>query len=341
MKEKTEVILPSIKDVTMPYLPTDDFEQVEDTDLSTGLVIKDSSGNEYVWVEVPKTIYEDSRYNTDGKPGSADEWEKIRDCLKKYTEGYSDSNCKDTNTDGKTYSEEYQNMLKSVYTHGGFWIGRYEAGIEEDTPRTNHTSLTENDHAVVKPNKIPWIYVTKNEANELAKRMNYKGVKSSLIYGIQWDLVLKYIETKKEATDSEITKKLTSKSTTIGNYYDSEFIINRGKFAKSGSPWYKYNSEDKPELVTGSKKLKQNSYSNGIMLTTGATEQTNLQNIYDIAGNVWEWTLEFSTELHPSVYNGGCYQNEGSVFSANSRSVCITAIEYNSAIGFRVGLWKE
>ena len=339
VKEKSETALPSEKDVTLPYWPTDDFEQVEDTDLSTGLVIKDSIGNEYVWVEVPKTIYKDSRYNTNGIPESANEWEKIRDCLKKYTADYSSSHTKDTDTDG-TYSEEYQNMLKSVYTNGGFWLGRYEAGIEGETTRTGHTELKTTDKAVVKPNKMPWIYVTKNEANELAKRMNYNGVKSSLIYGVQWDLVLKYIETKKEKTDSNIKTELNSKSTTIGNYFDSEFIINRGKFTNDGAHWYEYNSEENPKLVEENKKLKQSSYSNGILLTTGATEHTNLQNIYDIAGNVWEWTLEFSEPLHPSVYHGGCYQNEGSAFPANSRSICITAIEYSYAIGFRIGLWK-
>ncbi len=29
-------------------------------------------------------------------------------------------------------------MLKSVYTYGGFWIGRYEAGIEGTTTETTN-----------------------------------------------------------------------------------------------------------------------------------------------------------------------------------------------------------
>ena len=116
---------------TKPYFPNSTFSYKEG-DLSTGLVIKDSNDNEYVWVEVPTTIYSDSKYNTKGTPSSADDWEKIRDCLKAYTSDYSDSDFTDTNTDGTTYSDDYKNMLKSVYTNGGFWIGRYEAGYEID-----------------------------------------------------------------------------------------------------------------------------------------------------------------------------------------------------------------
>ena len=50
------------------------------------------------------------------------------DCLKAYTVDYSNSSYKDTNTDGITYSDDYKDMLKSVYKNGGFWIGRYEVG---------------------------------------------------------------------------------------------------------------------------------------------------------------------------------------------------------------------
>ena len=46
--------LPST-DKTTPYYPDTTFTKLEGTDLSNGLVIKDTSGNEYVWIEVPKT----------------------------------------------------------------------------------------------------------------------------------------------------------------------------------------------------------------------------------------------------------------------------------------------
>ncbi len=323
------------KGITLPegFAPT----KIEGEDsIDDGLVITDGYGNEYVWVEVPTTIYSDSKYNAKGIPSSADDWEKIRDCLKAYTVDYSDSSFKDTNTDGTTYSDDYKKMLKSVYTNGGFWIGRYEAGLEGDTPRTSHTEISPSDKAVVKQNKIPYNYVKRDEAQELATRMNYNECTSSLIFGIQWDLVLKYIETKNATTKSN----LISDSTTIGNYYNSAFTLNRGKFAQNSelSKWYNFNSEEKTTLVTGSKKEKQSSGKNGILLTTGATEATRLQNIYDIAGNVWEWTLEFYDTNYPCVTGGGSYYNNGSNRPAKDRNNGNTSSSYND-IGFRVGLW--
>ena len=327
--------LPS-REETKPYFPNSTFSYKEG-DLSTGLVIKDSNDNEYVWVEVPKTIYLDSKYNAKGIPGSADDWEKIRDCLKAYTEEYSDSSYKDTNTNGTTYSVDYQNMLKSVYTNGGFWIGRYESGLEGDTPRTSNTAISASDKAVIKPNMYPYNYVKRDEAQTLAQKMDYGDCKGSLIFGIQWDLVLKYIETKNPAQKSN----LLTNSTSIGNYYNSSFELKRGKFAQNGvlSDWKVYNSEEKPTLVTGSKKKEQGSYENGILLTTGATEATNLQNIYDIAGNVHEWTLEFYTTSLPCVYRGGSSGSSGSDSPAKYRYSFFTS-SYNLSVGFRVGLWK-
>ena len=340
--------LPS-REETKPYFPNSTFSYKEG-DLSTGLVIKDSNDNEYVWVEVPTTIYSDSKYNTKGTPSSADDWEKIRDCLKAYTVDYSDSSYKDTNTDGTTYSDDYKNMLKSVYTNGGFWIGRYEAGLEGDTPRTAYTEISASDKAVIKPNVYPYNYVKRDEAQTLAQKMNYGDCKGSLIFGIQWDLTLKYIEEKtvevakeanKDKVRTDIKRKLTSKSTTIGNYRNSAFILNRGKFAQYNalSKWYNFNSEEKPTLVTESKKKEQGSDSNAILLTTGATEATSLQNIYDIAGNVWEWTLEFCNTSSPCIGRGGSCIYDGWSIPAKNR-IDFNIGNFYGDIGFRVGLWK-
>ena len=342
--------LPS-REETKPYFPNSTFSYKEG-DLRTGLVIKDSNNNEYVWVEVPTTIYDNTTYNNNGanKPKNTDEWEKIRECLKAYTVDYSDSSYKDTNTDGTTYSVDYQNMLKSVYTKGGFWIGRYEAGLEGDTPRASYTAISASDKAVIKPNMYPYNYVKRDEAQTLAQKMDYGDCKGSLIFGIQWDLALKYIEEKtvetveeanKDKVRTDIKRKLTSKSTTIGNYRNSAFILNRGKFAQYNalSKWYNFNSEEKPTLVTGSNKKEQSLYENGILLTTGATEATNLQNIYDIAGNVWEWTLEFYSTSLPCVIRGGSCYDSGSSYPAKNR-ISDNIGSYYDGIGFRVGLWK-
>ncbi len=320
---------------TTPYLPNNTFSYKEG-DLSSGLVIKDASNNEYVWVEVPTTIYENTDYNSNGanKPSGSGDYANIEACLKTYTSDYSDSSYSDTNT---SFEELYQNMLKSVYENGGFWIGRYEAGIETDTPRTAHVDITASDKAVVKQNKIPYNYVTRDEAQELATKMNYEDCTSSLIFGMQWDLILKYIETKNVTSQSN----LITDSSEIGNYYNSEFLLSRGKFAQYNAlaNWYKFDDKSKTNLVNERKKISQKLYENGILLTTGATEVTGLQKIYDIAGNVWEWTLEFSETIGPCVARGGCYRDSGLSKFTKSRGADNTVNSYDY-LGFRVGLWK-
>ena len=110
---------------TFPYLPNNTFSYKEGN-LNLGLVIQDSIQNEYVWVEVPTTIYEDTSYNNNGskKPHNNEDYSNIEACLKAYTNDYKNDNFSDTNPD---FITEYQNMLKIVYNNGGFCIGRYEA----------------------------------------------------------------------------------------------------------------------------------------------------------------------------------------------------------------------
>ena len=100
-----------------------------------------------------------------------------------------------------------------------------------------------------------------------------------------------------------------------------------------------YGDSIYPTLVTGSQKQAQSSNSNAILLTTGATEATNLQNIYDIAGNVWEWTLEFYSTSLPCVIRGGSCYDSGSSYPAKNR-ISDNIGSYYDGIGFRVGLWK-
>ncbi len=335
---------------TTPYLPNSTFSKKEG-DLSTGLVIKDSNDNEYVWVEVPTTIYDNTTYNNNGanKPQNADEWEKIRDCLKAYTVDYSDSDFKDTNTDGTTYSDDYKNMLKSVYTNGGFWIGRYEAGYEIDKSKGETVRYYGTDYntehpitqkVVIKKNAYPYNWVRRDQAQTLAEGMNYTGATSSLIYGVQWDLTLKYIEEKtveaveeanKDKVRTDIKRDLISYSTKIGNYIDNLWNITNvnAKYSTNGGNTFNVCQYQKTASAE-------------VLLTTGADTSFSLMNIYDIAGNVWEWTREFFlyNTSEACVCTGGSCYSPGSLIPAKYRYRSFVTSSSDPSVGFRLGLWK-
>ena len=343
---------------TAPYFPDNTFTKKEGT-IDTGLVIKDASGNEYVWVVVPRTT---AVYKTTGlgKTTFTDaDYTSIEKDLKDYTStyvttsGYSDTWYADNQNEGWLSETEYKtlknSMLKSVYENGGFYVGRYEAGIIEN--RTSE-SATNSDGKytiegmpvpVTKADAYPYTYVTRTQAQNLASNVNSGTKTSSLMFGVQWDLVLAFMHNKGNIADST----LTSNSTTIGNYINSTFDLNRGKYAQYGqlgNEWKNFDSALGSIVVSNEttgkmKKTEQSSDSNSILITTGGTEQSKVMNIYDIAGNVWEWTLEkTSITINPCAYRGGSYSYAGSNGPAAYRNYTSTDGSYDS-VGFRVSLF--
>ena len=139
----------------------------------------------------------------------------------------------------KQLQEEFNEMVESVDTYGGFYIGRYETG-----------NLSQAKAVVQKNN------TDINNQNWYNMYMKCKTVAggteatSSMIWGCQWDATMKWFLNCGGQTATYVTD-----STGKGNY--------------SGS------------LLT-----------NG----TGSVEEYSVNNIYDMAGNVWDWTLE---NTHP------------------------------------------
>ena len=326
---------------TVPYLPSDDFHYDTSTSIDTGLVIKDANGNEYVWVVVPRTI---AVYKTTGlgKTTFTDaDYTSIENDLKEYTKTYrngtdnSDTYAADDKNvgwfaDETAYNNLKNSMLKSVYENGGFYVGRYEAGIE--TTGTNRTSNTEKSSdgkytiegmptPVTKADAYPYTYVTRTQAQNLASKVNAGTKTSSLMFGVQWDLVLAFMHNKGNIADST----LTSNSTAIGNYNDNLWTITNanaqylssGKFVQCPNPFKKESNSS-------------------ILLTTGADSSFSVQNIYDLAGNVWEWTLE-KTSFRPCADRGGGFDVTGSFGRAAGRVINSSDFSYNG--GFRVSLF--
>ena len=362
--------LPSVANETTPYYPDETFTKEEGTNLDNGLVIKDSIGNEYVWIEVPKSLYANSSYNTetttgDQKPSNSTDYDKIEYCLHKYTDyyrrnrnssgtltSYTDTYSSDaaTGLTSAQYTELKQKMLKSVYENGGFWIGRYEAGITKNrTEKGDATEAPLSKAGTVENAVYPYTYVTCSQAQTIASKLSTgKSYNSSLMFGIQWDLVLKHIEVKEVEQGIElatIQSTLRSDSKDWGNYRNASFEINRGKYAQYGAldTWYNYNTalENCVTYANGiSKKVSASSNSNSILLTTGASDICRKMNIYDLAGNVWEWTLEYTADTRdPCARRGGvCYINGSSTPASYRLNSSTTGSFYD--IGFRPSLFK-
>ena len=255
--------------------------------------------NQFVWipVEVKSTDTENSIasfYRSLWAENTATGGERTTGLSTDYTEPDSTN---DT-ADKTKIADQITELTKSIYKYGGFYIGRYEAG--STTERTSSSSQTAE--FVVQQDKYPYNYVKWGKSmsdvsegvvylcNNLYSSTNTNyGATSMLCTGASWDSMLDFI---KDSSHS------VTDSTTWGNYSNSEtYTINRGKYAVYNTSNYTLgNFQD-----VGNEYSKEKSTS--ILLTTGATERNSSKNIYDVAGNCWEWTTESSSSDF-RVYRG-------------------------------------
>ena len=240
-------------------------------------------------------------------------------------------------------------MLKSVYENGGFYVGRYEAGIVENrtlygpTNSDGKYTIEGMPTPVTKADAYPYTWVTRTQAQNLANNVNSGSRTSSLMFGVQWDLVLAFLS--KDTTKITSTDVLTKNSTTIGNYSDSAFQLRKtGKYAlfsnySLSSTWSLATTATEGYVDSGRNKLTQSSIANGTLVTTGTSEQSKVMNIYDVAGNVYEWTLEKASNTGlPCARRGGYFNNTGSVVHASIRNGFSTEGS-NFNFGFRVEIF--
>ncbi len=366
--------------VTIPAGMAPTRKEGEST-IAEGLVAVDKNGNEWVWIEVPKsempsdlTFTNEMGYSEADQKNCEDITTALKEYAKSYTEGkkgqgynwidewYLDIGTSDNHNvvTEKTatseqkkldtgcgltlneYKETYQKMIKSVYKNGGFWIGRYEAGIE-GTTGTDEESLklgrisssakidiSTSPKAISQKDAIPYNYVTCSEAQKLANEMTPDSSRtSSLLFGIQWDLVCKFLEVRGGVPQADIN----ADSKNWGNYANVDLDITSNN-AKG------YSSKDKTWNKISGKKLSHDNNGADTLLSTGASETTKRLNIYDLAGNEYEWTLEHATADtdYPRSGRGGSFYNDRSAIPSSYRSYfyATTANDYYS---FRPALY--
>ena len=318
---------------------TNKSKNTEIDTVENGLVITDkvdsegnSIGNEFVWVPVTIT------------GTTQEEKEASFEAIK--TAGYlngslqTNLNISEPLESGGYDGEvtDYNAMKTSIIEHGGFYIGRYEAGTT--TPRydkANGTTQMIVQRGYAPYNYVGWgnsmsdytsdiIYNSKNQgkgALYLSKNMytdeNKYEIVSTLCYGIQWDATMKFVE---DSTHS------ISDSTSWGNYSNNTLFKYTGKYCSNPS------STTKPNWYEGINETKGNITR---LLTTGASETNKVKNIYDLAGNVSERTNEAYSSFH-RVYRGGQYNFGGSYYTASSR-YSSGPTSCNGDVGFRPALY--
>ena len=176
-------------------------------------------------------------------------------------------------------------ITKSVTNNGGFYIGRYEAG----KPESEEILVTDGSiKPVSKQGAIVWNSIvwgtSSNETNPgngavtIARNMysvddTSYGVASTLVYGVQWDTALKF----------------------IGAYDIGEEGYNLYAIDSAGMGNYR-GTNGADDIISASEPA-----------LSGAREGFRQKNIYDMAGNVWEWTMEKYSTVH--IYRGGYYNN--------------------------------
>lgn len=261
-----------------------------------GLVIEDKNGNQFVWVPVENMeIFKRTDWQKNAPKEAIDAT---------YVEPIEDE------------EEEYYKMYYKVKKYGGFYIGRYETG--DLTATSERTAVKNSDSIGIKKylnayNYLPFKMSTINKreitgAEELAinfgKQNEYKTVTTSVVYGVQWDSMLRFVV-------SDVNN--VNNSLRWGNYSTSELNYTDA----NGNSYVKKNGEVR-------------------LLKTGASEDTKAKNIYDIAGNVYEWTKETSGNNVRIVRGGSYVVNIGQLAAARYAYNCNTA---NNAIGFRISFY--
>ena len=226
-------------------------------------------GNQFVWVPVENETdfkryagYDKGKLQ-EGFMNNADE---------PYEDGY----------DGE--KEEYDSMKQSVLQHNGFYVARYEASKDEG----------DQTKAASKQGKEVWNYIAWGDstseigtegavyqAQQMYTDKNTYGVTSTLIYGVQWDAIMTWIDPEYKTGNCDTSTSFVANSDEKGNY---NYLVDNPTF-------------------------------------TGSDANYAVKNIYDLAGNVAEWTMETYASSSKILRGGSFYFSGASAPASNRRNL--------------------
>ena len=330
--------------------------------LEEGLVITDAEGNEFVWIPcTTKDAYDNATFKSNS------DWSNYQ---------YDYTGKEWTDGEEKVGEKAVKEIKReSIEDNHGFYVARYEAGIPEnadfyadsegDTYYLYKKNVVENENnekykPVSKKGYPAWNFISQTNAKTVSENMykNNTTVNSYLIDSHAWNYICKNIlkeKAKKNITDSYDWGNYVNNTKTKYENLDVLYAVHELQYNPWG--WKKYaEGEDKsgknakyhkgsiPEDVM--KERTGTGISKVIELATGASEDFMGYNIYDMAGNMWEWTTETGKKSDESdstttyaAFRGGGFSHQGSghsvVFACGNGYVsdCI------AHIGFRVVLY--
>ena len=307
-----------------------------------GLVIKDEQNNEWVWVPVDKgtlaTMYEESSDEKTLCGTTGETAVKTKLYSKTITIG-KDSNTKTitrtepgiTNyrepdlvvgSNGLSYDAQdtyYKTILGETGTKeqlAQLFVDEYKAMIESVSKYGGfYIGRYELSEAGVQKDEQPltntnWynLYKKCTELNASEK------VEARMIWGCQWDVTMNWLISSGAKTSNEVN----TDSSSWGNY--------KGTSVKAN---------DRTTVLKASGDEQK--------LNTGVTTFTIANNIYDLAGNCWEWTQEALSTNYRSDRGGG-YSDYGSVGPASYRvddgpgNVSYSFVRFSSHFNNKVAL---
>ena len=288
-----------------------------------GLVIKDEQNNEWVWVPVDKgtlaTMYEESSDEKTLCGTTGETAVKTKLYSSTITIG-KDSNTKTiTRTEpGTTSSPYYREPDLVVGSNGLSYDAKdtyYKTILGKNGTKEELAQLFVEDYKemIESIQKYGGFYIGRYELSEAGVQKNqptltntnwynlYKKCKSlnasdkvetQMIWGCQWDVTMNWLISSGAKTSDEVNKD----SSSWGNYYSTSV-----------------KADDGTTEIKASEKRD--------VLNTGITTFTMANNIYDLAGNCWEWTQEAHDTLY-RAYRGGFYYVDGTDFPASYLYEC-------------------
>ena len=294
--------------VETPPLPSSDFSHIDGT-VDTGYVIKDSKGNEFVWVPVDKN--QKIKINVSSK-------EKIDNIS--LTDPYGDE-IPLANTDnlGTSYNnQEVEPTINGPYrltvTAGGetkkvflnvhslyaidtFNDWRYTTEEEDNLMNgSNRKNYSETEDYKQSVNENGGFYIARYEAshengNVVSKKSTIANTNSTLENGKLWNNISQeqaLTKSKAMYTSAEFTSSLLTGAAwdrTLG-WLEETGAVTKVEIIGDSKNWGNYYDDTFSNTTS--------------LINTGEYDETEKNHIYDLAGNLWEWT----TEARDTVFRG-------------------------------------